>query len=146
MIDPFGASVADIRSLVQAVAVFLFKVLAGLIAGRTGSAFDTAEDDLAAGICFPTVIPMHTEVLGIIKSTLVIPVRETVSLDFFRDSGWILAQEPCNVFKGSPLVQFIFDINTIFKGKMFLVTGDIFTHSVPPSTAVRRRYKDNISI
>ena len=83
VIDLFGASVADIRSLVQTVAAFLFEVLAGLITGRTGSAFDTAEDILTASICFLAVIPMDTEVLGIIKSAFVIPVREPVSLYFF---------------------------------------------------------------
>ena len=83
VIDLFGASVADIRSLVQTVAAFLFEVLAGLITGRTGSAFDTAEDNLTASICFLAVIPMDTEVLGIIKSAFVIPVREPVSLYFF---------------------------------------------------------------
>ena len=48
--------------------------------------------------------------------------------DFFRDCGRILAQEPGNILKGSALVQFVFDIDTVFKGKMFLVTRNIFTH------------------
>lgn len=83
VVDLFATAVADIRGLIQAVAVLLFKVLTGLITGGTGSAFDTTEDDLAAGICFLAMIPMNTEVLGVIKSTFVIPVGETVSLDFF---------------------------------------------------------------
>ena len=41
--------------------------------------------------------------------------------------------------KGSALIQFVFDIDTVFKGKKFLVIRNIFTHHVPPSTAVRRR-------
>ena len=62
-----------------------------------------------------------------------------MSPDFFRDCGRILAQEPGNILKGSALVQFVFDIDTVFKGKKFLVIRNIFTHHVPPSTAVRRR-------
>ena len=62
-----------------------------------------------------------------------------MSLDFFGDCGRILAQEPGNILKGSALIQFVFDIDTVFKGKVFLVTRNIFTHDEPPSTAVRRR-------
>ena len=62
-----------------------------------------------------------------------------MSSDFFRDCGGILAQEPGDILEGSALIQFVFDIDTVFKGKMFLVTRNIFTHDVPPSTAVRRR-------
>ena len=51
-----------------------------------------------------------------------------MSPDFFRDCGRILAQEPGNILKGSALIQFVFDIDTIFKGKVFLVTRNIFTH------------------
>lgn len=62
-----------------------------------------------------------------------------MSLDFFRDCGRILAQEPGDVFKGSTLIRFVFAIDTVFKDKMFLVTRNIFTHYVPPSTVIRRR-------
>ena len=62
-----------------------------------------------------------------------------MSPDFFRDCGRILAQEPGNILKGRALIQFVFDIDTIFKGKVFLVTRNIFTHDEAPSTAVRRR-------
>ena len=120
-----------------------FEVLTGLIAGGTGSAFDTAEDDLTTGIGLFTVITMDTEVLGIIKGALVIPVRETVSLYLFGNSSRILAQEPSDILKRSTFIQLIFDVDTVFEGKMFLVARYIFTHNVPPSTAVRRRYHFN---
>ena len=51
-----------------------------------------------------------------------------MSPDFFRDCGRILAQEPGDIHKGRALIQFVFDIDTVFKGKMFLVTRNIFTH------------------
>lgn len=69
-----------------------------------------------------------------------------MSPDFFRDCGRILAQEPGDIHKGRALIQFVFDIDTVFKGKMFLVTRNIFTHRVPPSTAVRRRDNHTMNI
>ena len=50
-----------------------------------------------------------------------------MSPDFFGDCGRILAQEPGNILKGSALIQFVFDIDTVFKGKVFLVARNIFT-------------------
>ena len=129
VIDPLRASIANIRRFVQTAATFLFEVFAGLVTCRTGSTFHTAKNDLAAGIGFLAMIAMDTEVLGIINGALVIPVRQPVGLYLFRDGGRILAQEPGDILKGCAFVQFIFDVNTIFKSEMFLVTGDIFTHS-----------------
>lgn len=82
---------------------------------------------------------MDAEIMGIIKSPFVIQVRQSVGFDLFRNGGRILAEESGDIFKGYAFAQFIFDVNTVFKSKMFLVARDIFTHSVPPSTAVRRR-------
>ena len=69
-----------------------------------------------------------------------------MSPDFFRDCGRILAQEPGDILKGSALIQFVFDIDTVFKGKMFLVTRNKFTHHEPPSTAARRRDNHTIDV
>lgn len=44
------------------------------------------------------------------------------------------------LLKGCAFVQLIFNVNTVIKGEMFLVTRNIFTHKVSPSTAVRSRY------
>ena len=92
------------------------------------------------------MIAVDTEVFCIIEGTFVIPVRKAVSPDFFRDRGRILAQKPGNILKGCALVQFIFDIDTVFEGKMFLVTRNIFTHHMPPSTAVRRRDNHTMNV
>ena len=56
-----------------------------------------------------------------------------MSPDFFRDCGRILAQEPGNILKGSAFIQFVFNIDTVFKGKVFLVTRNVFTHDEPRS-------------
>ena len=139
--DFFDTAVADIRSPVKSYAALFFKVSAGLITGRAGSAFDPAQENLSAGVGLLTVIAVDTEVFGIIEGAFVIPVRKAVGPDFFRDRGGILAQEPGNIFKRCTFVQFVFDIDTVFKGKVLLVARNIFTHHMPPSTAVRR--KDN---
>ena len=74
VIDFFRTAVADIRSPVKPYAALFFKVSAGLVAGRAGCAFDSAQDNFAAGVSLLTVIAVNTEVLGIIESPFVIPV------------------------------------------------------------------------
>ena len=61
-------------------------------------------------------------------------------LYFLGNGSRILAQEASDILKGSAFVQFVFDVDTVFEGKVFLVAWYIFTHDAPPSTAVRRRY------
>lgn len=129
MIDFFRAPITDIRSLFQPAAAFFFKVFAGLVTGRAGSTFHPAEDDLATGVGLLTVITVDTEVMGIVESAFVVPVGESVCLNFFRDSGRILTEEACDILKGSSFTQFVFNVNTILKGKMFLVAGYKFTHN-----------------
>ena len=116
-----------------------------MVAGRTECAFNPAQDNFSAGVRLLTVITVNTKVLGIIESPFMIPILETVSPDFFRDCSRILTQEPGDILKGSALIKFIFDIDTVFKGKV-LVTRNIFAHHVPPSTAVRRRNNHTMDI
>lgn len=56
VIDFFRTAVADIRSPVKPYAALFFRVFAGLGAGRTGCAFDSAQDNLSTGIRLLTVI------------------------------------------------------------------------------------------
>ena len=128
MVDLLCASVADVRGSVKVGAAFPLKVRAGLVAGGARSALHTAEDDLAADVGLSAVIAVDAEVVGIVEGALVIPVGEAVSPDFLGDGGRILAQEPCDILERSSLIQFIFDVDTVVKGKMFLVTWDISAH------------------
>ena len=89
--DLFLTPIADIKSFVQTVAAFLFKVLTGLIAGRTGCTLYAAKYDLATGIGLFTMITMNTEISVVVKAAFVIPVRHTMSLYFFGYGSWILA-------------------------------------------------------
>ena len=114
--------------------------------GYSSKNIDRPEDNLTAGISLLTVIPVNTEILGIIKGSFVIPVGQAMSPNFLRYSGGILTQETCNVFKRCSFVQFVFNVDTVFKGKMFLIAWYIFTHCFPPSTAVRRRDENIMNI
>jgi hypothetical protein len=61
----FVAAITDIRCPVKAGASFPDKVLAVLVAGRAGSTFNTANNELITGIGFLTVEAMDAEVLCI---------------------------------------------------------------------------------
>jgi hypothetical protein len=138
VVDLFITAVADIRSLVQTFTTFFLEIPAGLVTGRTGSAFDPAQDDLVAGIGLFAVVSVNTKVMGIVKRAFMIPVGYPVSFDLFRDGCGIFTEKACNVFERLSGIQLLCDILAVFKCKMFLVSGYIFTHKEPPSTAVRR--------
>lgn len=57
----FGASVADIRCLIETAAAFPYKVRAGLVTGRAGSALHITEDDLMAYIGLPAAVAVKFE-------------------------------------------------------------------------------------
>lgn len=80
--DVFGAAIADIGGMVEPVAAFLFEVLAGPVAGGTGSALDTTDEDFLAYICLLAVIAVYAEVVGIVKGAFVVPVGASVGADF----------------------------------------------------------------
>ena len=58
-------------------AAFLFEVGTGLVAGRTGSTFYPAENNLSAGIGLFTVVPVDAEIFLVVKGAFVVPVRKT---------------------------------------------------------------------
>lgn len=121
-------AIADVRSLIKSGATLLLKIVAGLVAGGAGSAFDPADENLPTGIGLFAVIAMDTEVLCIVKSTLMIPVRQAMCLDFFRDDSRIFTQVFGNDLEGISFIQRVFNVDTVIKGKMFLVTGNIVAH------------------
>ena len=131
------AAIADIRGFVQSVIAFLFKIGACLVTGGAGSAFDTTENDLATGIGFSAVITVDTEVLGIVKSTLMILVRKTMCFHFFRDGSRIFAQVFGNV--GEHLFREFSICIRSSRVRCFWLPGIYLLIEFPP-TAVRRRY------
>lgn len=74
VIDFFRTAVADIRSPVKSYAALFLKVSASLVAGRTGCAFDPAQDNLSTGVRLLAVIAVNTEIFGVIERTFVIPI------------------------------------------------------------------------
>ena len=91
VVDFLCTTITDIRSLIQSAAAFLYKVIASLVTGGTGSVLYPTKDNLAAGIGLFTMVAMDTEIFRIIKSTFVITVRQPVSSYLFRNNGRILA-------------------------------------------------------
>lgn len=104
MIYGFRASITDIRSFIEAVTAFLYKVRTDLVTGRTGRALYITENDFTAYVSLPAAVTVDTEVVGVIESTLMIPVTKTVNPDFFGDGGRIFTQILSDLFEGKPLV------------------------------------------
>ena len=104
MIYDFRASITDIRSFVEAATAFPYKVRTGLVTGRTGRALYITENDFTAYVSLPAAVTVDTEVVGVIESTLMIPVTKTVNPDFFGDGGRIFTQILSDLFEGKPLV------------------------------------------
>lgn len=125
MVDFLVATIADIRGFIKSAAAFPLKIGADLVAGRARSAFDTTDENLSTGIGLFAVIAMDAEVLCIVKSTFIVPVRQTMCLDFFRDGSRIFAQVFSHIFEGTAFIQGVFNAYTVFKGKVFLVTRNM---------------------
>ena len=130
MVDLLGTAIAYVRSLIEPGAALFLKAFTGLVTGRTGSTLDAAYDQFPASIGLLTMIAMNAEVMGIIKRAFMIPVRYTARLHFLGDSRGILAKESGYVLKGCAFIQFRFNIFTIIKSKVFLITRNEFTHYV----------------
>jgi len=111
----FITAIADIRSFIEPAATFLFKVRAGLVAGRAGSTLDTAKKDFPTGIGLFTMVAVDTKVFGIIKGTFVIPVGQAVRFHLFGNGSGILTEEACDVLKRSTFGKLILDVNTIIQ-------------------------------
>ncbi len=126
--DCLVAAIADIRGLVQPSAAFSDKIAACLVAGRAGSAFDPAEDDLATDIRLPAMVSVDAEVVGVVESTLVIPVAEAVLFDLFRNGRGVFAQKTCDVLKGRSFGKRLFNVETIPQGEVFLVSRYKIAH------------------
>lgn len=129
MADFLWTAIANVRSPNEPQTALFLKAFTGLVASRTGSTFDTAHEQLLACIGLLTMITMDTEVVCVIEGTFMIPVRCPTGLYLLGDSSRVLAKEASNVLKGCALIQFGFNIDTVIKSKVFLVTRNVFTHN-----------------
>ena len=111
----FLTAITDIRSFIKPVTAFLFKVRAGLVAGRTGSTLDTAKKDFSTGIGLFAMVTVDAKIFGIIKGAFVIPVGQAVCFHLFGDGSGILTEEACDILKGSTFGKFILDVDTIIQ-------------------------------
>ena len=129
-VDGLGASIAHVRGPVKAVTALLYKITAGLVAGRTGSAFDPADTDLPADVGLRAVVAVDTEVVCIVKSSFVVPVTDPVEADFLGDGGGILTEVLGDLLEGQAVIERMFDVLPVLKGQVFLVTRYISAHRV----------------
>lgn len=113
--DRFGASVTNLRRLIQPVTSLFFEVRTCLVTCRAGGTFNTAYDNLSTGISFATFIPMNTEVLGIVEWTFVEPVIKSVKADFLGDSCRILTKKSGNILEGYPFIKRLLNVLTVIK-------------------------------
>ena len=67
VIDLFVTAIADVRCMIEPFAPFFFEIGTGLIAGRTGGAFDSTQNDLVTDIGFLATISVNTEVMRVVK-------------------------------------------------------------------------------
>ena len=74
---------------------------------------------------------MDAEVVRIIESALVVPVRQPVSPDLFGYRRGILAEETGDILEREIFVQGLFDIGAVLKCQVFLVTRNKVTHRSP---------------
>ena len=81
----FVAAITDIGCFIKPLTLLLFKVFTGLVTCGAGCAFNTTNNNLAAGICLPAVITMNAEVLSIVEAASVKPIRPTPIPYFFGD-------------------------------------------------------------
>ena len=118
----FITTIADVRGVFYLPACFSFKTRADKIASQTGSAVSVADLDLIACIDLFAPEAMYTEVVWVYEAATMISIYNAVIPDLFGNGGWILAKVLCNLPERLAFVQSLFDINTILKCQMCMVT------------------------
>lgn len=115
MENPLVTAIADIRSFIEMVEAFLFKVRTGLVAGRAESTLNAVKKAFSICICLFAMIAVYTKVFGIINGIFVIPAGQSESFRFFRNHSRILTGEACNIFQRSIFGQLILEVDTIIQ-------------------------------
>ena len=115
-------AIADIGSFLNMRTVFPLKAWTDVVASVTGTAESVANDHLSAGIGLFAVVAVDTEVIGVIKAAPVPGIHNSAFPDFFGDRGGIFAEETGNLAKRLMVVKSLFNIFTVFEGKMFFVS------------------------
>ena len=106
----FWAAIADVRSLVEPVALFLFKAFADLIAPMTGSTLLIADEKFFADVSSFASKAMNAEVVRVGKTALVPCVGAAVKAHLFGDGGRIFAKELGDVLERETLVKRFLDV------------------------------------
>jgi hypothetical protein len=82
-----------------------------------------ADNHLLACICFLTAKPMDTEVIRVVKTPSVPGILRTMVSDLLGNRCRILTEKPRDIFKRCTLIQCVFNVLSVLKCQMFLITG-----------------------
>ena len=118
----FWAAIADVRSLVEPVALFLFKAFADLIAPMTGSTLPVTKKKLFADVGEFAAKTVNTEVIRVGKTALVPCVSAAVKPHFLGDGGRIFAKELGDILERKSFIKRFLDVESVFQCKVFLIT------------------------
>lgn len=116
-----STAVADVGSLVEPVALFLFKAFADLIALMTGSTLLVTEKKLFTDIGPFAAKAVNTEVIRVGKTALVPCVGAAVKPHFLGDGGRIFTKELGDILERETLIKGFLDVESVFQSKVFLV-------------------------
>ena len=116
------AAIADKRRLFDPLAVFPLKITADVVAAMTGPASGVTDEELVAGVCLSAGKSVDAEVVRIVETSAVPGIDGAVFPDFSGDSGRILAEVFCNVPEGLSFIQAFFDVRSVFKRKVFVIS------------------------
>lgn len=115
-------AIADIGSFLNMGTVFPFEARTDVVASVTGAAESIADDHLTAGIGLFAMVAVDTEVIGVNKAASVPGINNSVFPDFLGDRGRIFAEETSDLAKRLMIVESLFNVFTVSKGKMFFVS------------------------
>ena len=118
----FCTAIADVGSLVEPVALLLFKAFADLIALVTGRTLLIADEKLFADVGSFAPKAMNAEVVGVGKTALIPGIGAAVKAHLFGDGGRIFAKELGDVLERETLVKGFLDVYPVIQSKVFLVS------------------------
>lgn len=115
-------AIADVRCLVEPIALLFFKALTDLIALVTGCTLLIADEKFFADVGSFASKAMNAEVVGVGKTALIPSIGAAVKAHLFGDGGRIFAKELGDILEREPLVKGFLDVYPVIQSKVFLVS------------------------
>ena len=118
----FWAAIADVRRLVEPVALFLFKAFANLIALVAGCTLLITDKKLFADVSSLASETVDAEVIRISETAFVPCVGTAMQPDLLGDGGRIFAKDLGDVLERETFIKGFLDVKSIIQSKVLLVT------------------------